>query len=66
MTGTLTPVAKPRRRKKYVRAVGPRLTKLLAVVFGLFALLAVNSVYLVGVTVARVGRRRRPTRTGST
>ena len=39
------------RRRKYVPAVGPRLKKLLAVVFGLFALLAVNSSYLIGVTV---------------
>ena len=42
----------PPRKKRYVKAVGPRLNKLLAVVFGLFALLAVNSVYLV---VIRVG-----------
>lgn len=33
-------------------AVGPRLRKLLFVVFGLFALLAVNSFYLVSVTVS--------------
>ena len=42
--------AKPRRRR-YVPAVSPRLSKLLAVVFGLFALIAVNSVYLAGVTI---------------
>ncbi len=41
--------ASPRRRK-YVPVVGPNLKKLLAVVFGLFALLAVNSSYLLGVT----------------
>jgi len=41
-----------RKKKRYVRAVGPRLSKLLAVVFGLFALLAVNSVYLVVVSLA--------------
>ncbi len=37
------------RRQRYVPAVGPRLKKLLAVVFGLFAVLAVNSIYLVSV-----------------
>ena len=36
-------------RRRYVPAVGPRLARLLFVVFGLFALLAVNSVYLVAV-----------------
>ncbi|MEM7483165.1 MAG: tetratricopeptide repeat protein [Acidobacteriota bacterium] len=36
-------------RRRYVPAVGPRLKKLLFVVFGLFALLAVNSVYLLSV-----------------
>ncbi len=40
------------RLKKYVPAVGPRLKKLLFVVFGLFALLSVNAVYLVSVTTA--------------
>jgi tetratricopeptide (TPR) repeat protein len=43
--------AKPARRA-YVPAVSPRLNKVLAVVLGLFALLAVNSVYLVSVSVA--------------
>ncbi|HSR51028.1 MAG TPA: multiheme c-type cytochrome [Acidobacteriota bacterium] len=38
-------------KKRYVPAVGNRLKKLLAVVFGLFALLAVNSSYLVGVSI---------------
>ena len=42
------PVSSPPRRR-YVPAVGPRLARLLFVVFGLFALLAVNSVYLVAV-----------------
>ncbi len=42
----------PRKLKPYVPAVGPRLTKLLAVVFGLFALLAVNSAYLIAVRIA--------------
>ena len=41
------PAAAPR---AYIPAVGPRLRRLLYVVFGLFALLAVNSVYLVGIT----------------
>ena len=36
--------------RRYVPAVGPRLAKVLALVFGLFALLAVNSTYLVSVT----------------
>ncbi|HSM13849.1 MAG TPA: multiheme c-type cytochrome, partial [Thermoanaerobaculia bacterium] len=36
-------------RRRYVPAVGPRLSRLLAVVFGLFALLCVNSAYLLGV-----------------
>ena len=45
-----TPAGTPARRR-YVPAVGPRLRKLLGVVFGLFALLAVNSLYLVSVRV---------------
>ena len=40
------------KRRRYVPAVGPRLSKLLAVVFGLFALLSVNSIYLVVIRVA--------------
>ncbi|MHC5024181.1 MAG: tetratricopeptide repeat protein [Planctomycetota bacterium] len=52
MTGQSEPGAK--RRVKYVPVVGPRLRKLLAVVFALFAVLAINSVYLVSVTVAGV------------
>ncbi len=39
------------RKRRYVPAVGPKLRKLLAVVFGLFALLAVNATYLVGVSL---------------
>ena len=38
-------------RRRYLPAVGPQLKRLLAGVFGLFALLAVNSSYLVSVTV---------------
>ncbi len=40
-----------RQTRRYVPVVGPRLKKLLFAVFGLFALLAINSVYLSGVTV---------------
>ncbi|HVS00521.1 MAG TPA: multiheme c-type cytochrome, partial [Thermoanaerobaculia bacterium] len=40
----------PPRKRKYVPVVGPRLKKLLFVVFGLFALLAVNSTYLASTT----------------
>jgi hypothetical protein len=47
-----TPVAG---RRRYVPAVGPRLRKLLAVVFGLFALLAVNSAYLMAVRALEAG-----------
>ncbi len=38
------------RRKKYVPVVGPRLKVLLGVVFALFALLGVNSVYMSSIT----------------
>jgi len=38
-------------RKRYVPAVGPGLNKLLFFLFGAFALLGVNSVYLVSITV---------------
>src|SRR5262245_49607598 len=41
----------PQARRRYVPVVGPRLSKLLFVVFGLFALLSVNAVYLVAVHV---------------
>ncbi|MGH7806240.1 MAG: multiheme c-type cytochrome, partial [Candidatus Binatia bacterium] len=37
-------------RKRYVPAVGPRLKQLLLAVFGLFALLSMNSVYLSSIT----------------
>jgi hypothetical protein len=39
-------------RNRYVPAVGPGLRKLLYLVFGLFALLSANSVYLTAVTLA--------------
>jgi tetratricopeptide (TPR) repeat protein len=50
MTDTSSPSSPVQRR--YVPAVGPRLKKLLAVVFGLFALLTVNSVYLSSISLA--------------
>ena len=43
--------AAPARRQRYVPAIGPRLKKVLFVVLGLFALLAVNATYLVGVSI---------------
>src|SRR5687767_231728 len=46
--GKATP--QPPQRKKYVRAVGPRLRVLLGVIFGLVALLSANSLYLVTIT----------------
>ncbi len=42
----------PPPRRRYRPVVGPRLKPLLWVVFGLFALLAVNSIYLAGVRAA--------------
>ena len=44
------------KKRRYVRAVGPRLQRVLAVVFGLFALLAVNSAYLLGVRLLEAWR----------
>jgi len=41
---------KSEERKKYVRAVGPRLRMLLYFIFGLVAVLGANSAYLAGVT----------------
>jgi tetratricopeptide (TPR) repeat protein len=43
-----------KRPRRYVPVVGPRLRRLLAVVFGLFALLIVNSVYLASITLAGI------------
>src|SRR6266516_1965659 len=40
----------PTPKKKYVRAVGPRLRLLLLFIFGLVAVLAANSVYLSAIT----------------
>src|SRR5687767_10351411 len=45
----MSPSGEPQ-RKKYVRAVGPRLRIVLYLVFGLFALLGANSVYLSSIT----------------
>jgi tetratricopeptide (TPR) repeat protein len=42
----------PKAAPRYKPVIGPRLGRLLAVVFVLFGLLAVNSLYLVGITVA--------------
>ncbi|MEM7228390.1 MAG: multiheme c-type cytochrome [Planctomycetota bacterium] len=44
--------ARPSSRPRYRPVVGPRLKKLLAVIFLLFAILAVNSVYLVVIRAA--------------
>jgi tetratricopeptide (TPR) repeat protein len=40
----------PPKKRRLRKAIGPRLRRLLALVFGLFAVLAVDSLYLVGVT----------------
>lgn len=48
---SITGGAAPARRKKYVPAVGPRLKALLSVIFGMLALMGVNSVYLASVTL---------------
>ncbi len=40
-----------REKPKYRKAIGPRLNKVLFVMLGLFALLAINSTYLVGVSL---------------
>ena len=39
-------------RQRYIPAVGPKLRRLLLLVFGLFALLSVNSIYLGAITFA--------------
>ena len=43
------PTPAPKKRR-YRKAIGPRLSKVLAVVFGLVALLTINSTYLIGVS----------------
>jgi len=40
------------RRRRYVPVVGPRLARLLSAVLGLFAVMGVNAVYLISVTIA--------------
>ena len=45
-----TSTTNPRKRRPYVRVVGPRLAKLLSLVFALFALTSINSIYLTSVT----------------
>ena len=50
MAGQDIPGGETTPRKKYVRAVGPRLRLLLYFIFGLVALLGANSVYLAGIT----------------
>jgi hypothetical protein len=50
MTAEPVPPSPPL-RKKYVRAVGPRLRILLAFIFGLVGILGANSVYLLSITV---------------
>lgn len=49
MTESVSPPNPPRRRK-YVRAVGPRLRLVLYCIFGLVALLGANSAYLASIT----------------
>lgn len=56
-TESLPKMSAPRAQPRaYVPAVGPRLKKLLFVVFGLTALLGANSAYLVGITVLEWAR----------
>jgi len=51
MTAPGEPGNEPLARKKYVRAVGPRLRILLSLVLGLTAVLAANSLYLSAITL---------------
>jgi hypothetical protein len=53
-----TPETAAPRKRKYLPAVGPRLKKLLFLVFGLFALLTVNSTYLVSITILEASTGR--------
>ena len=52
MMSDSSPTKPPDKPRAYVPAVGPGLKKLLAVVFALFAILAINSGYLAAVTFA--------------
>jgi hypothetical protein len=47
----LTSGGNPPARKKYVRAVGPKLRILLSFIFGMLALLVANSAYLLSITI---------------
>lgn len=56
-----------RPRKRYVPAVGPRLQKLLTVIFALFAVICVNSVYLVSIKLLEwISKTRDPFGIGAT
>ena len=50
-SGTVAVSTEVRGRQPYVPVVGPRLRKLLLVVFALFAVLSVNSIYLVAISL---------------
>ena len=47
----------PPARKRYVRAVGPRLRILLLLIFGLVAVLGANSAYLASITFLEWARK---------
>lgn len=49
-TSSAVDVPLPSKKKEYVRAVGPRLRKLLNIVFALVALLGASSIYLASIT----------------
>ena len=51
LSGTVAVSTEVRARQRYVPVVGSRLRKLLLVVFALFAVLSVNSIYLVAISV---------------
>lgn len=52
-TSTPAKPSKPK-KKRYVKAVGPRLKRLLSVVMGLFAITMINAAYLTSITIAGV------------
>ena len=51
MSAESTPSKNPPPKRRYVRAVGPRLRVLLFCIFGLVAILGANSAYLLSITV---------------
>ncbi|MSU20417.1 MAG: tetratricopeptide repeat protein [Pedosphaera sp.] len=51
MNAESTPSKNPPSKRRYVRAVGPRLRVLLLCIFGLVAILGANSAYLLSITV---------------